>query len=113
MFGDAATPEVRKELGDILAEFHPAGLRLMAATLAHADTREFLVTIKVPTLLIWGDADKRSPLAVGQAIRDAIPAARLEIIPGAGHLSNLERPTEFNTMVRDFCLSLSLPAPPA
>ncbi len=109
MFGDAATPEVRNELGDIMSAFHPAGLRLMATTLAHADTREFLLRINVPTLLIWGDADKRSPLAVGQAIRDAIAAARLEIIPGAGHLSNLERAAEFNTMVRNFCLSLSLP----
>ena len=106
MFGDAAAPEIRKELGDIMAEFHPAGFRLMATALAKADTREFLSTIKVPTLLIWGDADKRAPLDAGRAIRDAIPAARLEIIPGAGHLSNLERAAEFNTMVRDFCLSV-------
>lgn len=103
MFGDAATPEVKRELGSIMADFHPAGFRLMAKVVAHADTRELLPRVRVPTLLIWGDADKRAPLSVGQAIGDAIPGARLEIIPGAGHLSNLERPTEFNRLVRDFC----------
>ena len=107
MLGDAPSDQVRNELGDIMADFHPAGFRLMAAALAHADTRELLPTIRVPTLLIWGDADKRSALSVGQAIHDAIPGARLAVIPGAGHLSNLERPSEFNAIVGDFCLPLS------
>jgi pimeloyl-ACP methyl ester carboxylesterase len=40
-------------------------------------------------------------------MRDAIPGARLEVIRGAGHLPNLERPNEFNEIVRNFCLSLS------
>ena len=109
MFGDAAAPAIQQELGDIMAEFHPAGFRLMATALATTDTREFLPTINVPTLLIWGGADKRAPLDVGRAIYGSIPAARLEIIPGAGHLSNLERPAQFNTMVRDFCFSVARP----
>lgn len=109
MFSDAPTADIRNELAGIMADFHPAGFRLMATALARADTRELLPTISIPTLLIWGDADKRSPLGVGQAIRDAIPGARLEVIPGAGHLSNLERSSEFNALVRRFCLSLSPP----
>jgi pimeloyl-ACP methyl ester carboxylesterase len=106
MFGDAPLPEAQGELGGIMADFHPAGFRSMAMALAHSDTRELLPTIHVPTLLIWGDADKRSPLRVGQAIRDAIPGATLRVIPGAGHLSNLERPTEFNELVRNFSLAV-------
>jgi len=107
MFSDAAGEDILQELGRIMADFHPIGFRLMATALAHADTRPLLETINVPTLLIWGDADKRSPLSVGQAMRDAIPGARLEVVSGAGHLSNLERPREFNEIVRRFCLSLS------
>jgi pimeloyl-ACP methyl ester carboxylesterase len=107
MFGDAPTPEVQRELGSIMRDFHPAAFRLMATSLAEADTREFLASITVPTLLIWGDADKRAPLSVGEGIRDAMHGAKLEVIPGAGHLSNLERPTEFNELVRNFCLPLS------
>jgi pimeloyl-ACP methyl ester carboxylesterase len=108
MFSDTAGDDVRQELGTIMADVHPTGFRLMATELARTDTRELLATINIPTLLIWGDADKRSPLRVGQAMRNAIPGARLEVIRGAGHLSNLERPDEFNEIVRTFCLSLSV-----
>ena len=103
MFSDAAPQQVRDELGAIMADFHPAGFRVMAKALAKADTLELLATIDVPTLLIWGDADKRSPVAVAHAMHAAIPGARLEMIAGAGHLSNLERPTEFDALVRSFC----------
>jgi len=103
MFGDAATSEMRHDLAAIMADFHPAGFRQMATALARADTRQLLPTINVPTLLVWGDADKRSPLHVAHAMRDAIPGARLQLIAGAGHLSNLEQPTDFTTIVRNFC----------
>lgn len=109
MFGDAPTQEVRTELAHIMSEFHPAGFRLMAAALAQADTRELLPTIQVPTLLIWGDADERASLGVGQTMRDAIPGAKLEVIRGAGHLSNLERSEDFNAIVRGFCRPPSSP----
>lgn len=105
MFSDTAGEDIRRELGTIMADFHPVGFRLMATALAYADTRPLLATINVPTLLIWGDADKRSPLTVGQAMRAAIPSARFEVINGAGHLANLERPNEFNDIVRNFCVS--------
>lgn len=103
MFSDTAGEDIRRELGTIMADFHPTGFRLMATALARADIREVLATINIPTLLIWGDADKRSPVSVGQAMRDAIPGAWLEVITGAGHLTNLERPNEFNAIVRTFC----------
>jgi pimeloyl-ACP methyl ester carboxylesterase len=107
MFGGSPTPEVREELSGIMADFHPAGFRLMAAASAHADTRDLLRNIRVPTLLIWGESDKRSPVSVAYHMRDAIPGARLAVIAGAGHVCNLEKPTQFNTIVRDFCLHLT------
>lgn len=107
MFGGMATSDVRRDLAAIMADVHPAGFRLMARALARADTRELLPMIDVPTLLVWGDADTRSPLRVAHAMRDAIPGARLEVIAGAGHLSNLERPTEFTTIVRNFCEAIA------
>jgi len=48
-----------------------------------------------------------APLTVARQFHDAIPGARLVIIPGAGHVSNLEQPALFNAAVRDFCLSLT------
>lgn len=41
--------------------------------------------IAVPTLLIWGDADPISPVAVGRHLAERLPQARLEIVPGGDH----------------------------
>ncbi|HEX9763515.1 MAG TPA: alpha/beta fold hydrolase [Acidimicrobiia bacterium] len=105
MFGESPAPEVL-ELAGIMSEFHPIGFRLMATALARADTRDLLPTIQVPTLLVWGDADTRSPIAIAGQLRDAIPDARLVVIPGAGHVSNLEAPDRFDAAVRGFCSSV-------
>lgn len=107
MFSDSATQEQREELASIMSDFHPIGFKLMATALAKADTRNLLRNILIPTLLVWGDADKRSPISVADQIRDAIPGAKLVVISGSGHVSNLEKPARFNTIVCDFCLPLS------
>ena len=41
--------------------------------------------IVVPTLLIWGDSDPVSPVAVGKHLAARLPNARLEIVPGGDH----------------------------
>lgn len=56
----------------------------------------------MPTLLIWGEEDSRSPLNVAHGMCDSIRGARLVVIPGAGHVSNLEQPERFNAEVRAF-----------
>jgi pimeloyl-ACP methyl ester carboxylesterase len=71
--------------------------------MAEADQRDLLPRITVPTLLVWGELDVRSPLSVAHQFRDAIPDTTLVVIPGAGHVSNLERPGQFNDAVREFC----------
>lgn len=108
MFSDSVSQELKKELTGIMLDFHPAGFRLMATAIARADNRSLLQTIKVPTLIIWGDADKRAPLSVARQFHETIPDSKLEIISGAGHLSNMERPTQFNKIVKDFCLTISV-----
>lgn len=106
MHSESATQDVRQELGSIMADFHPLGFRLMAKSSAQVDTRDLLSKITIPTLLIWGDADERSPMTVAHQIHSEIPGATLAVIPGVGHLSNFEAPTQFDAEVRDFCLSL-------
>jgi pimeloyl-ACP methyl ester carboxylesterase len=104
MHSESATPEVREELATIMSDFQPHGFRLMARALADADTRDLLREIRVPTLLLWGEADARSPMHVAHAMKALIPEARLSVIPGAGHLSNVEAPARFNAEMRAFCL---------
>lgn len=47
-------------------------------------TRE-IPRVACPTLLIWGDADPISSLAVGERLRALMPDARLHVVPGGGH----------------------------
>lgn len=106
VFSDAAPQELRDEFAAIVSEFHPVGFRLMSLSAAEVDTRDLLPTIKVPTLLVWGDDDRRSPLNVASQFHAAIPGAKLVVIPNAGHVSNMEQPDAFNGHVRRFCRSV-------
>jgi pimeloyl-ACP methyl ester carboxylesterase len=81
----------------------PDSLRTALLAMADADQRDLLPRIAVPTLLIWGELDARSPLRVAREFKRAIPQAELVVIPGAGHVSNLEEPGRFNDAVRAFC----------
>ena len=99
---DAPAPLVT-ELISIMSESRPASIKITAAVMAHCDQRDLLPLIDVPTLLLWGELDARSPLYVARQFHDAIPGARLSVIPAAGHVSNMEQPERFNAEVRDFC----------
>ncbi|HEX2085556.1 MAG TPA: alpha/beta hydrolase [Solirubrobacteraceae bacterium] len=90
-------------LEEMNAAVRPQSLRTALLAMAEADQRDLLAQVAVPTLLIWGERDVRSPLAVARQFQRAIPHAALVVLPGAGHLSNLERPALFNDAVRAFC----------
>ncbi len=90
-------------LEEIAADVRPESLKTQLLVMAEADQRDLLPRITVPTLLIWGEQDARSPLSVARQFEEAIPDTKLVVIPGAGHVSNLERPEPFNEAVREFC----------
>ena len=71
--------------------------------MAGADQRDLLPRITVPTLLIWGEQDVRSPLGIARQFEHEIPATKLVVIPECGHVSNLEQPQRVNEAVREFC----------
>jgi pimeloyl-ACP methyl ester carboxylesterase len=64
-----------------------------------------LATIKVPTMIIVGDQDQPF-LAPCEYMAKKIPGARLEVIAGAGHASNLDQPVAFNRVLSDFLRGL-------
>jgi pimeloyl-ACP methyl ester carboxylesterase len=102
LFTDSVPAEVVEEVVAVAREFHPAGLRAMAHALADADLRDVLQLIDVPTLLLYGDADMRSPVAVGEELHRQIPGSKLVVLPGPGHVVNVEAPERFNDEVRSF-----------
>jgi pimeloyl-ACP methyl ester carboxylesterase len=104
MFTDRVPEDVRDEQRVIMSEFHPVGFRLMSRSSAEIDTRTLLPKIDVPTLVLWGDDDRRSPIHFAEQLHTAIPSSELAVIPNAGHVSNMEQPEAFNAHVRRFCL---------
>jgi pimeloyl-ACP methyl ester carboxylesterase len=104
LFTDSTPDELVEELTDIMiGATRPAGMRAMGNAFADADLRDALADLDFPTLLIYGDADQRSPVSpVGEALHAGIPGSRLVVVPGVGHVVNLEAPERFNDEVRAF-----------
>ncbi len=85
----------------MVAGIPPAGYIAAAEAVRDMDLRVVLPTIALPVLVIAGALDPATPLAMGEAIADGIPNARLAILDAA-HLSNIEKPDEFNRLVASF-----------
>jgi pimeloyl-ACP methyl ester carboxylesterase len=101
MFSDGTAPDVVAEFGSSMVAFHPAGFRAMARASAE-DLRDALPHVSPATLLVYGDRDVRAPLDVARRLHAAIAGSRLVVLPGVGHVCNIEAPDEFNAAVRTF-----------
>ncbi len=102
LLAQPADSELRTEVIDTMARIDPAAYRIGAAAVWLADQRDRAGSIDVPTLVLVGDQDLVTPYDLSSELVDLIPDARLQTIPGAGHLSNVERPDEFNAILREF-----------
>ncbi len=102
LLAQPADPAVRSEVVETMARIDPAAYRIGAEAVWLADQRDRAAAIDVPTLVICGKEDKVTPPALSEELASMIPGAKLELIPGAGHLTNLERPAEFNRIVEEF-----------
>jgi pimeloyl-ACP methyl ester carboxylesterase len=101
MFSEGTPQESVDAFGATMRAFHPAGFRAMARASAE-DLRDVLPQITIPTLLVYGHKDVRAPLSIAEDLRSAIPGSTLVVLPGAGHVCNIEAPDAFNLAVRNF-----------
>jgi pimeloyl-ACP methyl ester carboxylesterase len=60
------------------------------------------VTPHVPTLVLWGEADKFTKISMGQNLAQMIPNAEFKLMPKAGHMPQIEKPSEFVKFALDF-----------
>ena len=65
-------------------------------TWASLDSTPRLGEIRVPVLVVVGEEDTLTPPAESRKIAEGVPDGRLVVLPGAGHLANLEAPEAFN-----------------
>ncbi len=74
--------------------------RQMAAIINRRSYLAELRNISCPTLVLTGQVDEITPPECAQEMAEHIPHARLELIPGCGHLSTLEAPEAVNAAMR-------------
>lgn len=104
LYDESSKKEDIERVSNMIADFHPEGTRISLKAFAEADYRDVLPTISVPTLLLYGENDQRSPLHIAEAMHERIPRSELVTIPGVGHDSNIEDPETFNREVRNFLM---------
>lgn len=102
LFTDLMPTDRAKELAAIMSDIRSAGTLAMAHALATSDLRDMLGQINVPTLLVYGDADERSPLSVAEHLHAHIPRSTLTVLPELGHECYLEDSAAFKDAVHDF-----------
>ena len=102
LLAPGASEDLHGEVRETMARIDPEAFRIGAAAVWLADQRERVAAIATPTLILCGDQDTVTPPDLSRELADAIAGAELHILPGAGHLSNIERPGDFNSAVEDF-----------
>lgn len=97
-------------IADYMAMMARAGGAQLArqnrAIMARPDSRPLLPGITCPLLVVCGDSDLLTPPECSREMADAVPHARLEILPECGHLLTWEQPQRINQILADWLDSL-------
>jgi pimeloyl-ACP methyl ester carboxylesterase len=99
-------PLVERSVRQMINAATPQGIAAASRGMAlRSDSSDLLSSISCPTLVVVGEQDVLTPPAVAHEYAAKIPGSQFATIPDAGHLSNLEQPKAFHTVVRDFLLA--------
>ena len=91
----------------LIKQQSPIAIRSAIQRMMHRpDSTLLLAQVSVPTLVITGAEDEMIPVEESRKMAAAIPGAKLVVIPGAGHLANLEQPEAFNAALNEFLTAL-------
>jgi len=101
LLGSRLPPELADLLGQVAAAARPGPTMCLLEAFADADLSADLVDVRCPTLVVHGERDERAPRAVADALHRGIPGSRLVVLPGVGHMVNLEARAETAALVRD------------
>lgn len=94
---------LRNRIREIMSYQTPEGIAFTANALAtRTNNIASLDKINVPVLIISSEEDKTTPIEFSITLRDGIKNSELEIIKGAGHISNMEAEYEFNQILERF-----------
>ena len=103
--GPHPSRELLEELLEVARDARPATCAVAGRALAAADLRDVLPTVDVPTLVVNGEQDVRSPLPIGAALAAGIGGARFVVLPGVGHALNVEAAEALAAVLRPFLVA--------
>ena len=107
LFSDLIPADREVALASMMREdVRPAAIRAAAHTGAESDLRPVLPTVDVPTLVLHGEVDARSPLASAEALHAAMPTSQLVVLAGLGHACLVEDPEACAAEIRRFVASV-------
>lgn len=106
----SAPLEVVQRMRRILVATPREGYAGCCEAIAGADLRGELAGITAPALVIAGAEDAATPPEHGRGIADGIASARLEVIPAAAHLANLDQPARVTELILRHLESTKEPA---
>lgn len=92
----AREPLTRQQVGAQIAATPVEGYAACCAAICDLNTLAQLPGLHHPVLVMVGEEDQATPMAMSRQIAQAWPGAELVVLPGAAHLSNLEQPEAFN-----------------
>jgi 3-oxoadipate enol-lactonase len=96
-------PGVVAAASALISAADPEGVaRALEAMRDRPDSTAGLERIRVPVLALAGEEDTLTPVSEARVIAGSVPDGRLEVVAGAGHLSNLEAPEAFDRALREF-----------
>jgi pimeloyl-ACP methyl ester carboxylesterase len=107
LFTELIAPDRETALAEMMREnIRPATVRAAGYTGAETDLRPMLPSLDVPTLVLHGEADARSPLAIADALHAEISTSQLAVLPDLGHACVVEDPEACATAIRQFVRSV-------
>jgi len=98
----SAHPETMQRIGKLIADTPVPGYVGCCRAIPRLNLTDRLKEITVPIQIIVGADDQGTPVAMSQAIHDNAPGSRLDILPSAAHLSNIEQPQAFDRALGAF-----------
>jgi pimeloyl-ACP methyl ester carboxylesterase len=103
----AERPGIVRQVRQMIEACEVSGIVVDSMAMAERlESMSLLPLIKCPTLVLVGEEDGTTPPSEARLMAQEIPGARLSVIPGAGHISNLEQPDLFNQEIAKFAEEL-------
>ena len=100
-------------VGAMIRATPAAGYAGCCHAIAELDLTDRLSAITMPTCVIVGEDDPGTPVAASRAIHERIKGSRLEIVPSAAHIANMEQPEAFNRALTSFLATVGWKRRPA